>query len=87
MQSGQRSDIVFSMNGDYTGYHRVRNEWKRALKRAGMPRNKMHWLRHSVAYLLIADGVDVKSVQQQRGPHSAQFTLDVYIANVSRLMQ
>lgn len=38
----------------------------------------LHELRHTVASLLIADGLDVKSVQVQMGHSSAQTTLNVY---------
>lgn len=38
----------------------------------------MHELRHTVASLLIAEGLDVKTVQRQLGHESAQTTLNVY---------
>lgn len=38
----------------------------------------MHELRHTVASLLIAEGLDVKTVQHQLGHESAQTTLNVY---------
>lgn len=39
---------------------------------------KIHELRHTVASLLIADGLDVKSAQRQLGHASAQTTLNIY---------
>lgn len=39
---------------------------------------KLHELRHTVASLLIADGLDVKSAQRQMGHSSAQTTLNIY---------
>ena len=38
----------------------------------------MHELRHTVASLLIAEGLDVKTVQHQLGHESAQTTLNTY---------
>lgn len=38
----------------------------------------MHELRHTVASLLIAEGLDVKTVQRQLGHESAQTTLNTY---------
>lgn len=39
----------------------------------------MHELRHTVASLLIAEGLDVKTVQHQLGHKSAQTTLNAYV--------
>ena len=38
----------------------------------------LHELRHTVASLLIAEGLDVKSAQHQLGHASAQTTLNIY---------
>ncbi len=51
---------------------------KAALTKAGLPKCRFHDLRHAGATLLIAAGVDVKTVQHRLGHASAVTTLDVY---------
>lgn len=47
-------------------------------ERAGVPPISVHGLRHVAAALLIAEGVDVHSVQQRLGHARASMTLDTY---------
>ena len=53
------------------------------LTRAELPRIRMHDLRHGVASLLIALGVDVHTVSRICGHHSSAFTLSVYVHDTS----
>lgn len=84
MKLGKKPIIVFSWDDGCTGYHTIRNAWKKMLKKIDLPYIKMHSIRHSVASLLISAGVDVKAVQLTLGHHSAQFTLDVYTHRLKR---
>jgi integrase len=51
---------------------------RRALDRAGLPRIRIHDLRHSAASALLADGVHPKVVQEFLGHSSIKVTMDVY---------
>ncbi len=84
LKAGRKPKVVFNQGGDYFDYYKVRQTWLRMLKKAGLPRNKMHHLRHSCASLLIAAGIDPASVQHQLGHHSANFTLEVYAKAVKK---
>ena len=50
----------------------------RVLKRAGLPKVRVHDLRHTYATLALQNGVDVKTVSGMLGHFSAGFTLDTY---------
>jgi len=53
-------------------------EFLPALRRAGLCKIRFHDLRHTYASLLIAQGENLKFIQQQLGHSSAQMTLDRY---------
>ncbi|MFQ5574020.1 MAG: tyrosine-type recombinase/integrase [Terriglobia bacterium] len=55
-----------------------RRQFLPALRRAGLRKIRLHDLRHTYASLLIAEGENLKYVQQQLGHSSAQITLDRY---------
>ena len=50
----------------------------KALKRAGLPKFRMHDIRHTFASLMIARGVPIKVVQELLGHTTIQMTLDTY---------
>jgi integrase len=51
---------------------------RRALDSAGLPRIRIHDLRHTAASALLADAVHPKVVQKFLGHNSIKVTLDVY---------
>jgi integrase len=51
---------------------------KKLLAEAGLPVVHLHALRHTAASLLLAGGVDIKTVQRIIGHASAKMTLDTY---------
>jgi integrase len=48
---------------------------------------RFHDLRHASASLLLADGVDVKTVQSRLGQTAASITMDIYAHAVDRGQQ
>ena len=49
-----------------------------AVERAGLPRIRLHDVRHSVVTAMLRDGVPVKVVSERAGHSSTSFTMDVY---------
>lgn len=52
--------------------------FERHVRQAGLPRIRLHDLRHTHATLMLKGGVNPKVVSERLGHHSAAFTLDVY---------
>lgn len=57
---------------------RLSNWWKHFRHENNFPGLKLHELRHTQATLLLANGVDVKTVQNRLGHANASITLDWY---------
>jgi integrase len=64
--------------GGYLSHTTIRKHFKRVVNKIGIPESRFHDLRHSFAVLCIEGGIDVKTVQESMGHHSASFTLDTY---------
>lgn len=73
-------NLVFSNEeGGIIGSSNLRQRiFEPALKRAGLPRMRIHDLRHTFASLLIHQGENLKYVQQQLGHTSITTTVDRY---------
>lgn len=72
-------DLVFAQaNGKPLHPSDVRKDFHRTLTAAGLPRIRFHDLRHSCATLRLAQGGNLKVVQELLGHASAAFTLQVY---------
>ena len=56
----------------------VSRNFTRVIRQAGLPYLNFHGLRHSHCSLLIASGLDIKTVSARMGHASTSFTLDVY---------
>lgn len=56
----------------------ISRELPAILKEAGLPKARMHDLRHSCATLLLSMGVSAKMVQETLGHSSYQLTMDTY---------
>ncbi len=70
-----KSDDLFSPK-DLNG---ITRRIKRFMKVNGLPDLSPHDLRHSAASLLLANGADIKSIQQLLGHADASTTLDFYV--------
>ena len=52
--------------------------YKRILKDAGLPRIRLHDLRHTFASMALQNGVDIKTFSSMLGHYDAGFTLKTY---------
>lgn len=57
---------------------RIHLNWIPALKKVGLPRIRLHDLRHSAATLMLQEGDHPKVVQEMLGHSSISVTLDIY---------
>jgi integrase len=62
-------------------------QFVREAKRAGLPQIRLHDLRHSVASILLAQGVHPKVVSEQLGHATIALTLDTYSHVIPSLQQ
>ena len=75
----QDNNLVFCKpDGTYLDPREVTKRFQRLLKAAGLPRVRLHDLRHTHASLLLARGVHPKVVQERLGHSSITMTLDLY---------
>ena len=73
------SGLVFTMP-DGRGWHPdvITRAFARLVERSGLPRIRLHDLRHSHATHLLAAGTNVRVTSERLGHASVAFTLDVY---------
>lgn len=73
------SDTVFTNEtGGFLDADAVYSAFKTILKRAGISDIRLHDLRHTFATNAIAQGIDIKTLQEGLGHHDPGFTLKVY---------
>mgnify|MGYP002399263927 CR=1 FL=1 len=76
---GNKYDAVFLSKNNTLYYPKnVLDSFKRLCRQAQVPVINIHSLRHLQASWLIADGLDIKTIQNRLGHSRAQTTLDVY---------
>jgi integrase len=72
-------NLVFTNEtGRYLNYATIRNHFKRIVISLGSPQTRFHDLRHQYAITSLQAGIDIKTVQESLGHHTAAFTLDTY---------
>lgn len=77
--------LVFSPDGrTIPSECAVASALRRALKRAGLPRMRVHDLRHSVASLLLDAGVPVTAVSELLGHSTPAVTVSLYAHSLRR---
>jgi integrase len=75
----QENDLIFPTTiGTPLDYKRVTKEFKRLLKRAGLPEIRFHDLRHTSLNTLMEMGLPVNTVQRRAGHTRASTTVDIY---------
>lgn len=77
-KAGSSLWVFPSPNGRPISPDSVLHMLHRVLKRAGLPRVRLHDLRHTFATLAPQNGVDIKTVSGMLGHFFAGFTLDTY---------
>lgn len=91
LQAGQLwqnpDGLVFTTPlGEHLTASMVYREFKKAVKAINSPKTRIHDLRHSYAVLSLQNGDDIKTVQENLGHSTANFTLNVY-GHVSQQMR
>jgi len=81
-------NLVFTNEiGGHLAHFTVYKQFKDIISSLGLPEARFHDLRHSYAVVALESGVDVKTVQENLGHHTAAFTLDVYGHVTERMKQ
>ena len=76
---GEFPNLVFTYaDGSHLNQWFVCRTFQSYLAKAGLPRHRMHDLRHTFAVNSIMAGDDIKTLQENMGHYSAAFTLDRY---------
>lgn len=76
--AGYRSHLLYSFFGGPMEQGCIHHDWTRACNRAGVPRYRIHDLRHSVASNLIAGGMGLLEVVHLPGHQNARRVTQVY---------
>jgi len=75
----QEGDLVFTdARGGPVSRTRLRLAFHKLLDRAGVPRVRLHDLRHTMATLMLAQGEHPKVVSERLGHATVAITLDTY---------
>lgn len=70
--------VVCGLEGNYLNPRYLLKLFDKVLKQAGLPHMRFHDLRHSVVTLLLAMGVDPRSIQEFVGHEDIETTLGIY---------
>ncbi len=74
-----RSDLVFHhLDGRALAPGSVTQYWRRLMRRLGITNVRLHDTRHTHATVLLAEGMDIRSVAARMRHSSAAFTASVY---------
>jgi integrase len=66
---------------------RVLQEFQAMLKRHGLPKKRLHDLRHTYATLLYAQDTHPRAVQELMGHSRLEMTMDLYTGSVSAVLE
>jgi integrase len=84
----QEHGLIFcNIYGSYFNPGHVWYLFKKLLKAAGLPNVRFHDLRHSVATVLLAAGVDLKVISELLGHSSVAITADIYAHVLPEMQQ
>ena len=78
-EAWENLDLVFATEiGSAIQPTNLGRAFRRIVGRAGVPRIRLHDLRHTHATILLANGTHAKVVSERLGHASSAFTMDVY---------
>jgi len=84
----QDSGMVFTTTiGTPLGTHSLHRTFKTILRNAGLPNIRLHDLRHTAATLLLAQGVDPRTIMETLGHSQISLTLNTYAHVVPALQR
>jgi len=72
-REGEKSELSTVVRGST-----LLAQFHRLLEKAGLPRMRLHDLRHSAATILLGKGTHPKLVQELLGHSSIDITMDIY---------
>ncbi|MFN0072268.1 MAG: tyrosine-type recombinase/integrase [Chloroflexota bacterium] len=76
-------DLVFpSDRGTFVRQAHVRERWIAMLDDSGLPRLRMHDLRHTFATIMLDGGEDLVAVQRSLGHSKVSITADLYTGRI-----
>lgn len=79
MKKAGANDWIFTdKNGNLMNPQRITDQFRRFLKKNGLPMRKFHTLRHTSATLMLYGGVDIRQVQSRLG-HGNIRTTQIYL--------
>ncbi len=70
--------VFYREDGTFLNPQEFTKRFQRWLEKAGLPKVRLHDLRHTHATLLLKRGVPAKLVQERLGHSSITMTLDLY---------
>ncbi len=70
--------VVHKQNGDPYNPDSITQKWERFREKQGLKNIRLHDLRHSCATMMIASGVDPKTVQHRLGHADISITMNTY---------
>lgn len=74
--------VFLTTTGSPVSPNSFSSQYREVVKGLDLPHNKLYDLRHLHQTILIASGVDIKTVSTRAGHASVAFTLDVYVKPV-----
>ncbi|HWM29702.1 MAG TPA: site-specific integrase [Woeseiaceae bacterium] len=85
-QRGKHREFVFSYKSDRL-YNMLNSAWRKARVRAGLPRFRVHDLRHTFGHRLRAAGVSFEDRQDLLGHKSERITTHYSAPDIARLLE
>lgn len=70
--------IIFHSKGHYRSQNATRKAFKKVLKLAGLPKKRVHDMRHTYASVLLSKGASINYIKDQLGHTKISMTSDLY---------
>ena len=87
LKNNEWNVVCLNRDNNYIRVTTFRDKYKRLLKKLHIPYKKPHALRHSHVSMLLAQGVDIKTISARVGHSNTDMTLNTYahvIANMDK---